>query len=414
MVYCVLILIISLHLVDCKQENECENMNYINNEKLLNNDCQQVDVNVQRLRDWIISIETRTFLQHNNTNIPASRWRQCAQNWDNNIINTNDEHDTDEVMMSDGTVVRGGAWSSTGLVSGWTHVSGPGMRRTLLGYYHDSCLQDGLILVTEAGGQCDMVAEVEAGHVSGAVWCVYPGQQGALYTRIPRGDQVLAEQVSSSLLTGDSVTWVYPDLLTTLTGHFVAGRMLSALETRVTGVTNIGADLTPQLTLATTDNEAVFRFDPSTDTHMTSSPMIRDPLETKYLAVSESSVPGAGVGVFTVTSVSAGTIVGYFNGVHLTREEVLSRRREEQSLYIVEGVQEEEMLDIIPEYRSWSQYHASTGHLINHDSSGNVDYSECQHPRFGSVLCVVTKQDLKRGDELFVTVNDFNKSVFPQ
>ena len=37
-----------------------------------------------------------------------------------------------------------------------------------------------------------------------------------------------------------------------------------------------------------------------------------------------SSVAGAGVGVFARADLSNNTIVGYFNGVHLLREEVLS------------------------------------------------------------------------------------------
>ena len=79
--------------------------------------------------------------------------------------------------------------------------------------------------------------------------------------------------------------------------------------------------------------------------------------------------------------------------------------RSDQSVYIVEGVVENEMLDVLPEFTSWSAYQASAGHLINHGKDGNVDYTQCYHPRFGNILCVVSVKDIKKDQELLVTYN---------
>lgn len=128
--------------------------------------------------------------------------------------------------------------------------------------------------------------------------------------------------------------------------------------------------------------------------------MLRDPYEAKVVDVRPSSIPGAGMGVFAVKPLSSRTIVGYFNGVHRHRKEVFSSG--EDSAYLVEGGLPNEMLDIPKEFTSWRNYQASTGHLINHDDDGNVDYKDCWHPRFGRILCVETVRDLDEGEELFV------------
>ena len=66
----------------------------------------------------------------------------------------------------------------------------------------------------------------------------------------------------------------------------------------------------------------------------------------------------------------------------------------DKSAYVVEGTHHNEMLDIPEEYQSWQKYQGSAGHLINHGQEGNVDYTECWHPRFGRILCVQTLTDL--------------------
>ena len=365
----VILILTRILLSECSQKYECPN----NVNKLSNCD---VDVNKdseESLRDWIKEIENRQFL--NNAPQYGSQ-RRCSKK---------------EIQFwYDGVLEK--------MKNGWSNMTLDG-KMTIVGHFEDMCLQDGLVLVSNDGAPCDMVGRVAHGHVSGPVWCVYPAGQGALYNVLTA--PVPIHQMTVSLMTGEHVTWVYPDHVTLLSGQFVAGTMLVAREARLVGHSNNGA--VPLLTIEETSDKEVFTFDPSTDVHMTNSPLLRDPMESKFLRVARSRIPGAGNGVFAVTDLAAGSIVGYFNGVHLTREEVFRRPRSEQSVYIVEGVEENEMLDVLPEFTSWSQYQASAGHLINHGKDGNVDYTQCFHPRFGNVLCVVTIKDIKKGQELLVT-----------
>ena len=269
--------------------------------------------------------------------------------------------------------------------------------------YHNSCPQPGL--VTRESEDWTIVAwrDPASGLMSGPAWLLYSHGEGALYTEL--GEETPATSLSLALFTGESVTWLYPDLATGLTGHFVAGTMLSASEAGVSSVSMSDIASIPKLTIRKKEDSNVYKFDPSTDVHLASDPLIRDPYEKQLLDVTESGVPGAGVGVFARRSLDNNTMVGYFNGVHRDRAEVLSSKGK-KSVYLVEGTWEGEMLDIPEEFTSWSSYRASAGHLINHSTESNVDYTECRHPRFGHILCVVTTRKIGAGKELFVKVKE--------
>ncbi len=58
-----------------------------------------------------------------------------------------------------------------------------------------------------------------------------------------------------------------------------------------------------------------------------------------------------------------------------------------KSVYLVEIGDDDDFLDVPKESANWNVYAASSGHKINHAKDGNGDYSECQHPRFGRILC---------------------------
>ena len=77
---------------------------------------------------------------------------------------------------------------------------------------------------------------------------------------------------------------------------------MSAREARLTGVS--GREM-PSVTSRLSQSKEVFTFDPSTDTELSRTPLLRDPYEERVLAVRESSVPGAvrGCSVFTRWSV---------------------------------------------------------------------------------------------------------------
>ena len=304
------------------------------------------------------------------------------------------------LVLPGGRALRG-EWTR-GRLGGWLTLT-QGDQELETSLYHNSCPQPGLVTRESEDWTIVTSRDPASGLVSGPAWLLYRGGEGALYTEL--GEETPATSLSLALFTGESVTWLYPDLGTGLTGNFVAGTMLSASEAEVSSVSMSDIVRIPKLTIRKNKDSDEYKFDPSTDVHLSSDPLIRDPYEKELLDVTESGVPGAGMGVFARRALDNNTVVGYFNGVHRDRAEVLSSEGK-KSVYLVEGTWEGEMLDIPEEFTSWSSYRASAGHLINHSTDSNVDYMECRHPRFGHILCVVTTSKIGAGKELFVKVRE--------
>ena len=138
-----------------------------------------------------------------------------------------------------------------------------------------------------------IIGKRQDGKVQGPVWLLYDNYEGGLLTHLEPG--TAHHKLSISVFTGDDVVWVYPDMTTVIRGQFVAGTLLHGHEGHVSHVTRT-RDI-PDITV-TVDDDTEYKFDPSTHDHLSSSPMVRDPYERKYLDVRPSSVAGAGMGVF--------------------------------------------------------------------------------------------------------------------
>ena len=97
--------------------------------------------------------------------------------------------------------------------------------------------------------------------------------------------------------------------------------------------------------------------------------------------------------------VRARTLVGYFNGVRLSKSDIFTWNPfKKSSVYLVETSDHEGndiFIDIPREFASWDTYRASAGHKVNHKKIPNASYTECEHPIFGKILCLyVTKVSL--------------------
>ena len=94
---------------------------------------------------------------------------------------------------------------------------------------------------------------------------------------------------------------IFDENISACRGEFEGGRMVSASVGRVTEITvSEGERLgLPRLRSELSQQaQPVFSFDPSSETVLSSSPLLRDPYEDQVLAVRQSSVAGAGRGVF--------------------------------------------------------------------------------------------------------------------
>ena len=97
----------------------------------------------------------------------------------------------------------------------------------------------------------------------------------------------------------------------------------------------------------------IYIYEPSNQTFLGEYALQRDPYEEKYLYIADSTLKGAGRGVFLKRNVKKGEIVGFYNGVRLTGMESKVKHEDRRSIYRMDNdwAVPEQILNIPPQYR---------------------------------------------------------------
>eukprot|EP00039_Didymoeca_costata_P011082 m.152416 g.152416 ORF g.152416 m.152416 type:complete len:380 (+) comp15055_c0_seq1:166-1305(+) len=211
---------------------------------------------------------------------------------------------------------------------------------------------------------------------------------------------------------GRTNEYIYPDGECALVGEWENGEMVAA-KFRYKGKT-VSVSLATiyiRLLLSTTqgaEGSVIFRLDESTDSVISSDPLLQDPYEKRNVKVGKSKMARAGEGLFARKKLRGRMLVSYYNGVRLPEELVNDRTWEENgytvSIYSGEIDDEEEAMgiDIPPAYREISAYCASLAHKANHSSCPNSELEFCRHPRFGDIKCIVTLHEIDEDEEITI------------
>ena len=195
-------------------------------------------------------------------------------------------------------------------------------------------------------------------------------------------------------LTGNKVTFVYPDMKCVLCGHFIDGVMKKAK----CGILNnsIENDV-PDVILDSTITNTVC-FDPSTHDRISKSPLLVDKYEQDKVYVSASDIANAGEGVFAKKYLKENMVVSFYNGIRLSHEEVDGRDWSLNECTIT--LDDRVVLDVPQCYNQLDNYCATLGHKVNHLSSPNCEYTFYDHPRFGEIKAIRTLGDVSKDCEL--------------
>ena len=139
------------------------------------------------------------------------------------------------------------------------------------------------------------------GKVEGPVWYGLVGEpyvgQGFLYGKLNKKGK----------LTANDISYIYPDYLTSMTGTFEDTLMKNARESKVTQVTCKSGLLRLKFTKRS-NNSVIYFYDPPTNETLGSMPLVRDPYEEKTIELQESSIPGAGHGLFAIRNIPKGQV----------------------------------------------------------------------------------------------------------
>ena len=116
-----------------------------------------------------------------------------------------------------------------------------------------------------------------------------------------------------------NVVFIYPDLITALSGHFRSGRMISSHLVHVSDW-SWRHNIPYPVTRVQHCNNHVYSYQPSGSLCISRSPLLRDPYEMRYVYVGESGAgDSAGEGLFAKTDIKQGSLVALFNGVRQQR-----------------------------------------------------------------------------------------------
>ena len=208
------------------------------------------------------------------------------------------------------------------------------------------------------------------------------------------GGCLIGKVNSDGELTGSNILYVYPDAKTALIGEFRDGELLKAraamLETDID-------EVPPKFTLR---SDHLTEVESShADSHIIAKqPLIPDHYEQDRVYVAQSLIPNAGEGLFARIDLSEGEIASFYNGIHLSHQEVDSRN------WVLNGntisLDENIVIDVPKECSCTNAYCASLGHKANHLADPNCKYDSFAHPRFGNIKCIRTLHPVRAGEEL--------------
>ena len=131
--------------------------------------------------------------------------------------------------------------------------------------------------------------------------------------------------------------------------------------------------------------------------------MVEDPYEKQYVYVAESSLPGAGLGLFARVDLPKDFVASFYTGKPVDLEAMYKRSWEENAYVIL--TDKNVALDMGMPYCKLSNYCASLGHFANHCKDAerrNCFYADFYHPRFGDISSIKTFKEVKAGQELLV------------
>jgi len=115
-------------------------------------------------------------------------------------------------------------------------------------------------------------------------------------------------------MTGDGVVYLYPDLRTALVGRWSNDCMRAAKLALVVGL-ETREGMPHPVTEKVASDTTTYVGDVSGYDVISRNPMLPDPYESARVAVTESSLPGGGEGLFAKRDLPSDVVVAFYNGI---------------------------------------------------------------------------------------------------
>jgi len=256
------------------------------------------------------------------------------------------------------------------------------------GYAKDSALH-GFCRYYDADKKLQHIGITRNGKLFGTCWKVFPG-----------GGYIVGRVDAEGGFTGPNIAYIYPDHRRGFLGLFEGGEMVKAQVVRIQGFElEYNSIKVPIFSLP---EGPVYKKEISTYTWITENTLLEDPYEKATVFVGNSATEGAADGLFAARDLPANTIAAFYNGLRRQKPADSATTWQDNAYKIFDPTDKKGVIDILEKYQSISNYCASLAHKTNHSFLPNCEFSEIFHPRWGLVPCLVTRQEVKSGEELLV------------
>lgn len=208
------------------------------------------------------------------------------------------------------------------------------------------------------------------------------------------------------MFTGTNIAFLYPDLSTAIVGEWHDGHLVSGKSGRLTSLEEVQGVLVPGFTLDEESKEGNnYERWISTDKRMLCPPHQMDPYESTLVRVAKSEVEGGGEGLYAKRNIAAGTLIAYYNGIRMTKEQRTPYGDTGYAIFVEwaeRGRRTGDHMDLPPEFHSSENYTSTLAHKLNHSFIANCEWSNAEHPCYGLVPSVTTFLDVQEGQELTI------------
>ena len=175
------------------------------------------------------------------------------------------------------------------------------------------------------------------------------------------GGFLVGQSEKQTSFSGSSIAYVYPDKLTSILGHFENDTLVEACLHELSDIRFEHGSMSPTPIFRKIRDSATskckannnFVYELANQTYLGKNALQRDAYEDKYLYIANSTIKGAGRGVFLKRNVTQGEVVGFYNGVRLTGIESKIKHEDRRSPYRMDNdwAVPEQILNIPPNYR---------------------------------------------------------------
>ena len=235
---------------------------------------------------------------------------------------------------------------------------------------------------------------LEFGVVGGPVWRLLDG--GALLT---------GRKDSEGRISDPDCLYLYPGFLLGISGCFECGKLRTGRECLLTDIKYDSFGL-PSLAVSQVTNSRLLTFE-SPGTHIPAKNCnLRDLWDIIHVYVGPSQAQCAGEGLFARRNIKKGGLVALFSGA---RKRHFRNETFEWSDYCIK-VDENCSIDIPDFYIDAGHYSATLAHKACHSFKPNSRFDSLYHPRFGKIMAIFAKQDLRWAAKTTIS----NKNVLPR